>query len=72
MISTAKWIGTVLFFTSAMILSLNISPDLIKYTFVLFLLGHMIFAYIFIKDMPMFFQNVVFMVLDVIGIFRWF
>jgi uncharacterized membrane protein YhhN len=67
-----KWFGTFCFITAASLLSLNI--DISKYGFILFFIGHLTFIYVFlrIKDKAMLFQNTFFIVLDLLGMYRWF
>jgi uncharacterized membrane protein YhhN len=65
-----KWIGTAVFFAAAILLALNI--EISKLGFILFLIGHIIFAYVFIKDKAMLIQNLGFLVLDLVAIYRWF
>jgi len=68
-----KWIGTISFLLSAILLSSNI--DISRYGFLLFLFGHLTLSYYFWfknKDLPMFTQNFFFIFVDAWGIYRWF
>lgn len=67
-----KWLGTGLFITAAVLLSANVSIS--PYGFFLFLTGHALLAYLFLRDndKPMFTQNFVFLFVDAFGIYRWF
>lgn len=67
-----KWLGTALFISAAVLLSANVSIS--PYGFFLFLLGHILLAFLFFKanDKPMFTQNFVFLFVDAFGIYRWF
>jgi uncharacterized membrane protein YhhN len=65
-----KWTGTVVFFTAALLLAVNL--EISKIGFILFFIGHIIFTYVFRNDRPMLIQNLGFLVLDIVAIFRWF
>lgn len=67
-----KWFGTFCFIAAATLLSSNI--DISKYGFIIFLIGHITFIYVFHtqKDKAMLFQNSFFILLDLLGIYRWF
>ena len=69
--NTLKWFATISFLVAGILLSLNI--DVSKVGFFLFLFGHILLIFVFVKnwDAPMLFQNVAFLVIDVIGIVRW-
>jgi len=64
-----KWIGTVIFFIAALLLALNL--EFSKIGFLLFFIGHIIFTFVFRNDRPMLIQNLGFLVLDIVAIFRW-
>lgn len=72
MIQYLKWFGTLCFILAATLLSLNI--DMSKYGFIIFLIGHITFIYVFVtlRDKPMIFQNSFFILLDALGIYNWF
>lgn len=67
-----KWVMGGLFLGSALILSTNVSYS--KYGFITFLIGHLIGIYVFNarKDRAMLWHNIVFLFVDLWGIFRWF
>ena len=64
-----KWLGTILFFVAGLLLSSNIEAS--RWGYILFFIGHIIFIYVFWKDKPMVTQNIMFTVIDVWGIYRW-
>lgn len=68
----SKWIATVLFLFSGAIIALNI--DISRWGFITFLIGHIILVVVFAekKDTPMLLQNLFFIGIDGIGIYRWF
>lgn len=67
-----KWLSTFLFLSAGTLLSLNI--EISRFGFPLFLTGHIILTYFFLKkkDWPMLTQNGFFLLIDCIGIYRWF
>jgi hypothetical protein len=72
MIQALKWIATAMFLTAGTLLSLNIAIS--KIGFVLFFFGHILLFLLFIKirDKPMIVQNGFFIIIDSMGIYRWF
>tara|TARA_Y100000385_G_scaffold261507_1_gene292303 strand:- start:321 stop:542 length:222 start_codon:yes stop_codon:yes gene_type:complete len=71
MIQALKWIATAMFLTAGTLLSLNIAIS--KIGFILFFTGHIILFFLFLrlKDNPMIVQNGFFILIDSIGIYRW-
>jgi hypothetical protein len=71
MIQALKWIATAMFLTAGTLLSLNIAIS--KIGFILFFSGHIILFFLFLKlkDNPMIVQNGFFILIDAIGIYRW-
>jgi len=69
---TMKWIGTVLFFIAAILLSSNFEYS--KWGFVVFAIAHVLLSSLFfyLKDKPMFVQNFVFLFVDLYGIYNYF
>jgi len=67
-----KWAMTIMFLVAALALSSNFY--LSKYGYLLFALGHLIGMRVFwvYKDHAMFWHNVIFLAIDVWGIYRWF
>jgi hypothetical protein len=67
-----KWIGTILFFVAALLLSSNFEYS--RWGFVVFATAHMILSALFfkLKDKPMFIQNFVFLFVDAYGIYNYF
>lgn len=67
-----KWVGTVFFILSALLITTNFEYS--KYGMLTFLVGHVIFVYVFLKhkDWAMFWQNFFFIFIDAWGVYRWF
>jgi hypothetical protein len=67
-----KWLMSILFLLSAIIIGLNTSIS--KIGFLLFLFAHLIGILLFsvLKDRPMIFQNLLFAFVDIFSIYRWF
>lgn len=67
-----KWLATILFLSAGLLISLNI--EISRFGFICFLAGHIILSLVFFKnrDYPMIVQNLAFIVIDVIGIYKWF
>jgi hypothetical protein len=67
-----KWLMSILFLFSALIIGMKI--DISKIGFITFLLAHLIGISIFYKlrDNPMLFHNVLFAFVDIFSIYRWF
>ena len=67
-----KWLGTILFFIAALLLSSNFEYS--RYGFIVFAIGHIVLSTIFfiVKDKPMFIQNFVFLFVDAYGIYNYF
>ena len=69
---SVKWVGTILFFVAALLLSSNFEYS--RYGFIVFAIAHMILSILFfkLKDKPMFIQNFVFLFVDFYGIYNYF
>ena len=67
----AKWVMSFLFLAAALVLGSNTSIS--KYGYVIFMSGHMLGTYVFIKtkDMALLWQNFLFMAVDAFGVYRW-
>jgi hypothetical protein len=67
-----KWVMAGLFLISALLLTSNISIS--KIGFLLFLIGHFIGVLVFYieKDTPMFYHSILFIFIDIWGIYRWY
>ena len=67
-----KWLATALFLSAGTLLSLNI--EISRFGFLLFLSGHLILTWYFLKekDWAMITQNAFFILIDALGIYRWF
>jgi len=72
MIISAKWLATALFLSAGTLLSLNI--EISRFGFLLFFTGHVLLTCVFIKDKDwaMITQNAFFILIDLLGIYRWF
>lgn len=67
-----KWFSVVITIIAALSISLRITNIVVSYY--IFLVGHIIMAYILYKakDWSLFFMNTVWVVIDIIGIIKWF
>ena len=67
-----KWLATALFLSAGTLLSLNI--EISRFGFLLFLSGHILLTWYFFryKDWAMITQNAFFILIDLLGIYRWF
>ena len=67
-----KWLATALFLSAGTLLSLNI--EISRFGFLLFLTGHVMLTFYFlkVKDWAMITQNAFFIIIDTLGIYRWF
>jgi hypothetical protein len=72
MVNYAKWLATALFLSAGTLLSLNI--EISRFGFLLFLSGHVLLTWFFFreKDWAMITQNAFFILIDLLGIYRWF
>ena len=70
-ISRIKWMATTMFVCAGVLISLNIPES--KYAFPMFAMGHVgiLYAFIKAKDKPMIFQNIFFLCIDILGIYKW-
>ena len=67
-----KWLATALFLSAGTLLSL--SGEISRFGFLLFLTGHVLLTLYFLqhKDWAMITQNAFFILIDMLGIYRWF
>lgn len=67
-----KWLATGLFLSAGTLLSLNI--EISRFGFLLFFAGHVLLSWYFFKekDWAMTTQNGFFILIDMMGIYRWF
>lgn len=65
-----KWIMSITFLGSALLLSSNFEYSRIG--FLTFFAGHLMGLYVFRRDNAMFWHNIIFTVIDLWGIYRWF
>jgi len=64
-----KWIMSITFLGSALLLSSNFEYSRIG--FLTFFVGHLMGLYVFRRDPAMFWHNIIFTVIDLWGIYRW-
>lgn len=66
-----KWVASILGFIGAMLIALNIPES--KYAFFIFLGSSTLWIYAaaIMKEYSLIFLNVGFMIVDLIGIYRW-
>jgi hypothetical protein len=66
-----KWISVVITIIAALSISLRITNIVISYY--IFLVGHTIMAFILYKekDWSLFFMNMIWVIIDVLGIVKW-
>jgi len=71
-ISFLKWLSTVMFLLAASMIALRLNIS--QYGYIAFIIGHLALTYLFIKehDRPMLVQNAAFLIIDFIGVYRWF
>lgn len=67
-----KWIASTIGFIGAMFIALNIPQS--KYAFVIFSCSSSLWIYasIIMKEYSLLFLNIGFLIVDLIGIYRWF
>ena len=64
-----KWIMSITFLGSALLLSSNFEYSRIG--FLTFFMGHLMGLYVFRRDNAMFWHNIIFTFIDLWGIYRW-
>jgi hypothetical protein len=66
-----KWFSVIITIIAALTISLRITEIVVSYY--IFLLGHLTMSYILYRDRDwsLFFMNLVWVVIDVIGIIKW-
>ena len=67
-----KWFSVIITIIAALTISLRITEIVASYY--IFLVGHLTMSYILYKDKDwsLFFMNLVWVVIDIIGIIKWF
>lgn len=67
-----KWVASVIGFVGAMTIALNIPES--KYAFMIFFFSSTIWVYAgyIMKEYSLVFLNIGFMMVDIIGMYRWF
>jgi len=66
-----KWLSVIITIIAALTISLRVTDIIISYY--IFLVGHLIMTYVLYKDKDwsLFFMNLVWVVIDVIGLIKW-
>ena len=69
--TTLKWVSVIITIIAALSISLRVTDILISY--IIFLIGHVIMFVVMFKDKDwsLFTMNVVWVIIDVIGIIMW-
>lgn len=72
MITFLKWFASILGFIGAILITANI--DETKYAFIVFTISSTIWIYVAIimKEYSIIFLNLGYLILNIIGIYRWF
>jgi hypothetical protein len=67
-----KWLSVVITIIAALTISLRVIDVLFSYY--IFLIGHLIMTYVLFKfkDWSLFFMNMVWVVIDIVGIIKWY
>lgn len=67
-----KWLSVVITIMAALTISLRVIDVLFSYY--IFLIGHLIMTYVLFKfkDWSLFFMNMVWVIIDIVGIIKWY
>lgn len=67
-----KWLSVVITIIAALTISLRVIDVLFSYY--IFLIGHLIMSYVLFKfkDWSLFFMNMVWVIIDIVGIIKWY
>ncbi len=67
-----KWLSVVITIIAALTISLRVIDVLFSYY--IFLIGHLIMTYVLFKfkDWSLFFMNMVWVIIDIVGIIKWY
>jgi hypothetical protein len=70
-IKLLKWMSVIITILAALTISLRVTEILTSY--IIFLIGHilMFFVMLKVKDWSLFFMNLTWILIDVIGIIKW-
>ena len=67
-----KWFSVVITIIAALTISLRVID--VVFSYYIFLIGHAIMTYVLFKfkDWSLFFMNMVWVVIDIVGIIKWY
>lgn len=67
-----KWLSVVITIMAALTISLRVID--VVFSYYIFLIGHLIMTYVLFKfkDWSLFFMNMVWVVIDIVGIIKWY
>lgn len=70
-IKLLKWMSVIITILAALTISLRVTEILTSY--IIFLIGHilMFFVMLKVKDWSLFFMNLIWIIIDIIGIIKW-
>lgn len=70
-IKLLKWMSVIITIIAALTISLRVTEILTSY--IIFLIGHilMFFVMLKVKDWSLFFMNLIWIIIDIIGIIKW-
>ena len=70
-IKLLKWMSVIITIIAALTISLRVAEILTSY--IIFLIGHilMFFVMLKVKDWSLFFMNLIWIIIDIIGIIKW-
>lgn len=67
-----KWLSVVITIMAALTISLRVID--VVFSYYIFLIGHLIMTYVLFKfkDWSLFFMNMVWVTIDIVGIIKWY
>ena len=67
-----KWFSVVITIMAALTISLRVID--VVFSYYIFLIGHLIMTYVLFKfkDWSLFFMNMVWVIIDIVGIIKWY
>jgi len=67
-----KWLSVVITIMAAITISLRVID--VVFSYYIFLIGHLIMTYVLFKfkDWSLFFMNMVWVIIDIVGIIKWY
>jgi hypothetical protein len=67
-----KWLSVVITIIAALTISLRVID--VVFSYYIFLIGHLIMTYVLFKfkDWSLFFMNMVWVIIDIVGIIKWY